>query len=297
MLLSVHSYKYQGFLNVSCGWRHIALPVATGISLLKHIKTLILLVCLFLIVTGCSANESKDYVGDVVDEYGKPISNVQIQVCYTGWKWKESGLIMDHLFCSKADLTDESGIYRIKFAAPKSAFLMARKTGWTQTRDFLAENNHVVLARMVDDRKRRLEQTLRKERENRKRNIGESDFEYYCRVIRTRADKVKLSYHDQQLQIFQTALNNDGLLLAVKGSYEAVKAMSHDLSVSPDVDGKRKSVKDFYTLPRKFYCDSDIFFIKSRSYIHPSLFQSVNKVNVRLASVYAAFTMSIWKEK
>ncbi len=280
----------QGRVRAS-GGRHETRPLRALIGATA------LLGCLLIVMTGCTGHDPATYTGKIVDEWEQPISGVEIKVCYVGWNWDEGGLTMDHSFCSETASSDEQGRYRIEFAAPPSAFLLARKPGWIQGESVLARNDHVVMIRMKDYLERQSERDARAEAEFRKRKPGESDHDYYCRVIRPRSGEVELDYHGQPLKIFQTLMNNGNLLFAAEGDYKAVSSMSGDVSVSVEMDGREVLADDFHAAPETVSCDNGIFYVQTHSPVSPSGLLSVDRVHLSLSSVHAGFMMEVWKEE
>ena len=266
----------------------------------KNIQITVLLAFALLFGVGCTSYETKQYEGKVVDEKGAPIQNVEVKLCYTGWDWDWSmqggfPLTMDHSFCSEPVTTDRVGNYKVVFAGPPSTFLIARHNDWIQVKSYLAKNNRVVMIRREEEVRRRTNQEAKQERAYRQRIMGESDTEYYCRVIRGRSRNIEISYHGRQVKIIQALMSNGHLLFAAKGVYDDVKSIAKETSISIDNAGKQILSDDFTTLHSSISCDKDIYFIEARSYSYTTNLNSIEEVNIILTKLQIGFSMDVWE--
>ncbi len=264
----------------------------------KNIQITILL-AFALFLGGCTSHEMKQYEGKVVDEQGKPIQNVDVKLCYIGWDWDWSmqggfPLIMGQSFCSEPVTTDQFGRYTVMFAGPPSTTLLARHHGWIQLKSYLANNNRVVMIRREAEIKRRTEQEVKQEKAYRQRRMGESNTEYYCRVIRGRASNIEISYHGRQVNIIQTLMSNGHLLFAAKGTYADIKSIAKETRISIDNAGKQLLSNDFTVLPASILCDKDIYFVEAKSSAYTMDLNSIKKVNVILSELQIGFSMDVW---
>ncbi len=249
-----------------------------------------------LLGLGCTANESKVYEGKVVDEVGRPISDVMVRVCYVGWGWSENGgVVWDKVYCSEAAVTNESGFYRVKFTAPSSAYLRARKAGWLQAEDFLAKEKRIVLTSTTDYLRRQMAKEEKKERDFRKRKPDESDTDYYCRVIAKRSGRVELIYHGRRVKILQILMHDDGLLFAVAGPYDRVQSIADEIIIRETVlSGGKPLVASFVAMPGNITCGSNIYFIHAEAHGVAHFPEYMDKVVASLPSIQAGFPMRIW---
>ena len=269
---------------------------------LKNIQMIILLTVALLFGVSCTDYATKQYEGKVVDEQGEPIQNVEVTLCYTGWDWDWSmpggfPLTMGKPFCSETVTTDRFGNYKATFAGPQSTVLYARHPEWVQTRSFLAKNNRVVMIRREEYNRRRADKEAKRENAFRRRVTGESDTEYYCRVIRQRSENIEMVYHGRRVKIFQTLMSNGHLLFAGKGVYDDIKAIAKEMSVSIDNAGEQLLSDDFTVLPDTISCGDDIYFIATKSYVYTTELNSGEKVNAILSGLRAGFPMYIWEQQ
>ncbi len=249
---------------------------------------------------GCTSYKAKLYEGKVVDEQGKPIENVEVRLCYTGWGWDWSmqggfPLIMGHPFCSEPVTTDRSGNYKVVFAGPPSTSLLARHHDWVQAKSYLAKNNRVVMIRREEEIRRRTEQEAEQERAFRQRITGETETEYYCRVIRRRSRDIEISYHGRRVKIIQALMSNGHLLFAARGVYDDVKSIAKETSISIDNAGEQLLSDDFRALPRSISCGKDFYFIEAKSYAYTTDLNSIEEVNVILPELQTGFSMDVWE--
>lgn len=258
-----------------------------------------MLLAFALFFGGCTSHEMKQYEGKVVDEQGEPVQNVEVRLCYTGWNWDWSmqggfPLIMGHSFCSKPVTTDQFGSYKVMFAGPPSTTLLARHHDWIQLKSYLAKNNRVVIIRREAENKRRTEQEAKQEKAHRQRLLGESDTEYYCRVIRGHSSNIEISYHGRQVKIIQALMSNGHLLFAAKGIYADIKSIAKETSISIDNAGKQLLSNDFTVLPANILCDKDIYFVEAKSSAYTTDLTSIKKVNITLSKLQVGFSMDVW---
>ncbi len=252
-----------------------------------------------LLGSACTSHDSRLYEGKVFDQQGKPVSDVTVRICYIGWGLGEAGgVIWDKVYCSETVVTDESGIYKVKFAAPPSAYLLARKKDWVQINNFLARDNRIILVQKKDYLRRQVEQEARKERIFLERKPNESNTEYYCRVIRKRSDKVTMNYRDHNVTFFQTLMHSGKPLLAIKGSYDLVKPIADELIIREGMtNGGKILYEKFIILPRNIACNKEIYFIQADTLKYPSLPDNMHKVEATVPGMHAGFSMNIWKQE
>ncbi len=283
MLLQSERARYT---NVSCGNKMIRD---------RNIVIKIVLAFILLLGVGCSSYESKLYKGKVVDEQGSPIQNVSIILCYTGWDWDWSmdggfPLTMGHPFCSDPVITDQNGNYSVFFAGPPSTFIHARHQYWVQTKGFLAKNNRVVLIHKQQHNKRLAEEGARKK----KRKLGETSIEYYCRVLRKQS-KIEVVYNGQRVKIVpEFLLSNGRLLFAVVGPYSSVKFLAEEITINKEIiAGNEVIVSDFVVLPKRERCGEKMFFIRSNVPYLPYSLGEMERVRLYVPSARAGFPMRI----
>lgn len=261
-------------------------------------------ICVFLVLTGCTSYDPKTYSGEVVDEQDSPIQGVEIILCYTGWDWDWSmaggfPLSMGIPHCSDAVLTDGQGRYRVEFAGPESTYIIARHKDWRQPRGFQADEGRVVLVRKDAYNQRAASQEAAKEREFRRRRSDESGVDYYCRVVRRRSGTVALDYHGQRIEVVQAILADRGnVIVGVTGAYEAVKALSGEVVIlGRALQDSRASIDRFDVLPEKDRCADNMYVIRSSGYSDPALLEGGDSVWVEVPSIRASFKAQVWNSE
>jgi len=265
----------------------------------------IISICLLLTVSACTSYDSKLYEGKVVDEQGSPIKDVSITLCYLGWDWDWSmpggfPLVMGKSFCSDTVLTDTFGQYKVVFSGPPSTFILANHKDWMQLKSFLASGSKVELIQKDVYNQRIANQEREKERAFRMRRQGESEIDYYCRVIQRRSDKVDLVYLGKRITITQTLLSNQGkVVFGVAGPYDIVQVLSGDIVLFAwPPDGRpRLLVKNFGTLSEKDMCGDSTYFIKSSDSTSPNVFNTASSIKMKIESVRAVFVTKVWNQE
>ncbi len=254
------------------------------------------------VAAGCNRYDPTLYQGRVTDRQGVGVADAEVRVCYVGWDfdWRMEGgfpLTMGSSFCSEPVSADRSGRYEVVFAAPDSAILLARKDGWVQVGDFLARDGHVVLERADEARRAEREQEREAEARFRLRRPGESDTDYYCRVVRKRSHKVDVVYQGIRITIVQAALEAEGgLLFAVAGPYGLLERLEQDLVITRSLGGAEGPLAaEFEVLPDTTACDRQMYFIRSVGAVDPSETEGPTSVHVEIPSHRAGFHMELWK--
>ncbi|GEM_PF-2152881 len=262
-------------------------------------------ICLLLSVVGCTSPDLMTYEGQVIDEQGNPVQGVSIELCYLGWGWDWSmagglPLVMGASYCSNPVITDKLGQYKVVFAGKPSTFVFARHKNWSQLNDVLATDGRVVLTR-TDLYNQRIERQEReKEKGFRKRKQGETETEYYCRVIQRRSDKVDLVYRGKRITITQSLLvNQDNVVFGVAGPYDIIQVLSGDIALLAQApDGRPRSlVKSFETLSEKDVCGDNTYFIISSARKSPNFFDTVSSIMMQVESVRAGFRTKVWNQE
>ncbi|HFD32624.1 MAG TPA: hypothetical protein ENJ28_07985 [Gammaproteobacteria bacterium] len=266
----------------------------------------LILVFLVLAGTSCTSYETKLYEGKVVDEQGDPIQNVSIKLCYVGlsWDWNMAGgfpLTLDHAYCSDSVVTDQSGDYKVVFAGPPSTFIIARHPDWVQTKNFLANDNRVVLVRRDINKQRIAKKEKEREKVFRQRKPHESVFEYYCRVIRKRSNEIEIIYHGYQIKVSDALLvHNDKAIFALYGPQDVVRDVAKEVVIGAiGLNDVQETTGNITVFPNTANCDSNTYFIVS--IIHdsrkPSISRNEDITKIEFPGIRAAFTMKIWKLK
>jgi len=146
-----------------------------------------------------------------------------------------------------------------------------------------------------------LDREREKEREAESRfgwkRVNESDTDYYCRVIGTRAHKPDFVYHRSRIKIVGSAMEGNGrILFAVAGPYDVVKRLERGLIITkPICDAGRPLVGGFKVLPDATVCGKPMYFIQSVDCIEPSTLEKASSVHVEIPSQRVGFAMKIWK--
>ncbi len=263
-----------------------------------------LVVILLLTGTGCGSYETRMYEGKVVDEEGLPINGVSITLCYVGWHWDWTmpggfPLTWDHLYCSDTETTDQLGNYRISFAGPPSTMIYARHEDWVQVKNFLTKNSRVVLVRREIYQQRRASQEEEKEKAFRQRKPGESGIEYYCRVVRPRANTIELRYHGQRVKVIQALLvESDKTIFAASAPYNTAQTMANEIIIGDiGLNGVRPVLDNFTVLSDRSNCGNNMRLIRSVHHDDRDLsaLHKTEKTNIEIPSLRAIFEMNVWR--
>lgn len=247
-------------------------------------------------MTGSACSyEPLTITGKVVDEFGHALIDVDVWACYSGWGWSEEGgyLVWDKNYCSETTQTNHDGLYVITFKGPTSSRLMARKDGWVQTQDYNTTHSSIVLTKSEDHSDRLRAESMQRELEHRQRLPGESETDYYCRVILPEIRSVNLSYQDEPLSITPALLKHDSqsdALFAIRGSSGAVKAFSYEmvLKINGETSDNNVLLKSVETS-----CRLDVHFIGVSI---PDLNAWTDaRVEILVPSISAMFDMHIWR--
>ncbi len=259
----------------------------------KIASTFRLFVALLFLMTGSAcSHEPQTITGKVVDESGAPLSDVKVVACYSGWGRSNGQLVWDKDYCSEAAQTDRDGSYVIHFKGPDSMRLRARKEGWVQTLSYNITHSRIVLASSEDHSARLKAAARQREQERRQRLPGESDADYYCRVIVPERRNVHLSYRDQPLVVMQTLLVQEArseALFAVRGSSGGAQAFAGEavIKVSGEATGSTLSLR-----PVETSCGADVHFIGVDG---PDLdARADTRVEILVPSISAMFGMHAW---
>ena len=184
------------------------------------------------------------------------------------------------------------------FAGPPSTFIHARHEEWVQTKSFLAKESRVVLVRRDIDHQRRASREEEREKTFRKRRSGESGVEYYCRVIRKRADAIELDYHGERVKVIQALLvESHKATFAVIGKYNTAQAMASELIMGDiGLNGVQTMPENFTVLSDKSNCDNNMYLIRSVHYDGNDLstLYKAERIDVEVPSLRAIFTMKLW---
>jgi hypothetical protein len=233
---------------------------------IKKLATNIKFACAFLfLMTGVAcSHDPLTITGRVVDESGNSLSDVSVWACYSGWGWGEGEagyLVWDKDYCSETTQTNHDGLYIITFKGPVSSRLRTKKDGWVQRQDFNTTHSRIVLTRSEDHSSRLRDEAQQRDLEHRQRRAGESETDYYCRVIFPEKQSVNLNYRDETLGITTTLLENSArseALFAVRGSFTAVNILSDELvvTINGEAPGSNVSFKRVETS-----CGLDVQFI------------------------------------
>jgi hypothetical protein len=242
-------------------------------------------------VPGCSS-ELRNITGRVVDESGHPMLEVAVTACYSGWGLSGGQLVWDKDYCSEPVLTSLDGLYVINFAGPEVMRLMAKKEGWVQTRDYNSRDPGIVLTRAEDYRARNKAEAGTRERKARRRSAGESDADYYCRVVLPEARPVVLKYQGESLSVTPSLLGSSDsreALFALRGSPRATRNFAGEVRLR--VNGR--SVNGKFSLgPAASACGSDIHFV--RAIMPNSVEGNGGQVEILVPGISAMLDMQIW---
>ncbi len=270
----------------------------------RHEKYRRFILCLFVLVgAGCTSYESKLYEGKAVDEQGAPIQNISIILCYVGWDWDwtMSGgfpLIMGQPFCSDPVVTDQFGNYKVDFGGPPSTIIIARHPDWIQTRSFLAKGNRVVLVRRETYQQRHAREEEQREEAFQQRKPGESGFEYYCRVVKNRSNKIELIYHGQRVKFLDNLLIDDGkAIFALTGPYDAVRDIAKELIIGEvGLNGVKPSLDNFVVFPETTNCGNETYFIGSMGDGSGDFYalRNADSTKIEVIGLQAVFAMKVW---
>lgn len=234
--------------------------------------------------------------GQVVDESGNALDNVHVWACYSGWGWSEEAgyLVWDKNYCSEPTQTNHDGLYTITFRGPTSSRLRAKKDGYVQTQDFNTKDSHLVLTRNKVHQSRRRAEAKQRDLEKRLWRPGESETDYYCRVIIPDFTPVNLKYKNDVISITPVLLEHDSqsnTIFSVNGLSGDIQQFSREIVIK--VNGATLN-SNFSVLPVETACGPDVHFI--RVDIPDFNGWSKNEVEILVPSSNAAFDMQIWND-
>lgn len=264
---------------------------------IKKLATNIKFACAFLfLMTGVAcSHDPLTITGRVVDESGNSLSAVSVWACYSEWGWGEAGyLVWDKDNCSETTQTNHDGLYIITFKGPVSSRLRARKEGWVQTQDYNTTHSSIVLTKSEDHRSKLRAESMQRELEHWQRLPGESETDYYCRVVLPETRSVNLNYQGGPLSITPALLKHDSqsdAIFAIRGSSAAVKAFSSEIvlqvnGATSDNNALFKSVETS--------CGLDVHFVGVSI---PDLNASTDgQIEILVPSISAMFDMNIWRD-
>lgn len=235
----------------------------------KKLPRNISLIALLFLVLSCTAcgYDPLTITGTVVDEEGNALSGVSVWACYSGWGWsKEAGyLVWDKETCSETVQTNAEGLYSISFEGPDSSRLRVRKEGWIQSSDYNPGDSRIIMTRSEDYSARLRDSAKRRDEQRSRRKDAESDTNYYCRVVQSKASPVRLHYMDEILVISPRVLENENKTMAmfsVEGSSRAVSAFAGELKFL--VNGKSQDLS-FSTYAGGPDCAENLSFVEFKS--------------------------------
>ena len=245
---------------------------------------------MLLLLTGCTG-KSHTITGTVVDESGTPLSQATVTACYLGWGWSQQQLVWDKRYCSDPYQTSHSGTYTIVFRGPAHMTLHATKKNWLQVQDFNSTNSQIVLSSNARRNAQFRAQQQKLESEFRARQPGESDADYYCRVITQRSSSIRLNYQGETLSLTQTVMElqrGGDLLFALFGSREAAGAFVEEVEF---VISGEPSGGIFELRPASPMCDVDTHIIQASSQDGAAI---IDHIELLVPSIHAGWDMEIW---
>ncbi len=125
------------------------------------------------------------------------------------------------------------------------------------------------------------------------RKTGESDVDYYCRIIR-KGSKIELFYHGHRIKIVQEVLLGEQLLFAVVAPYGLVNKIADEFVIKePIITGNETLVTEFVALPDNVICGKKMYFISSKAYNLPSSLKYLSKVAGKIPSINVGFEFNI----
>jgi len=125
------------------------------------------------------------------------------------------------------------------------------------------------------------------------RKTGESDIDYYCRVIRKRP-KMELLYHGYRIKIVPEILVGNHLLFAISAPYDLVKEIASEIVVREEIiKGNKKLVTEFIALPDNVRCGNAMYFISSIENNLASSLVYTNRVHGDIPSISVGFTFNV----
>lgn len=264
---------------------------------IKRLFTNIKFACTFLfLITGVAcSHDPLTITGKVVDESDNSLSDVSVWACYSGWGWGEANyLVWDKDYCSETTQTNQEGLYSITFKGPVSSRLRARKDGWVQTQDYNTTHSRIVLIKREDYSSKLRAEAIQREQKHQQRLPGESDTDYYCRVVLPEIQSVNLNYQNESLSISPALLKleteNDALF-TIHGSPQAVKAFSSEmvLKINGETQDSNMSLK-----PVETSCELNVYFLEVNTTELSALAET--SIEILIPSISAMFEMYIWSQ-
>jgi hypothetical protein len=243
-----------------------------------------------LLLTSCMS-ESRIITGTVVDESGTPLNLAIVTVCYLGWGWSREQLVWDKRYCSDPHQTNEAGTYSIVFKGPEHMTLHATKEGWLQLQDFNNTNPQIVLTSNERRNAQFRAQQQKLESEFRTRKPGESDADYYCRVVSQRAPSLSLLYRGESISISQVVMeigSGGEALFALRGSTEAASAFVAEVQF---VIAGKPTGGDFEIRTDPSSCEPDMRLVQAT----PKSASMTTHIELLVPSARAGWGMEIWR--
>jgi hypothetical protein len=220
-------------------------------------------VLLCLLTCSACSNETKTISGKVADESGNALNDVTVWACHSGWGWGEEGyLVWDKNYCSETTQTKSDGSYVITFKGPVSSYLRATKQGWVQTRDFNTTQTNIVLTSSEDYSARLRAKASKRDQEHHQRQDGETETDYYCRVIFPEFRPVTLGYPEGSIAITPAFLMREdrvSALFAVQSSSANINGFAREAILKLNDETRGNS---FSITVGESGCDRDVNFLE-----------------------------------
>lgn len=159
--------------------------------------------------------------------------------------------------------------------------------GYVAYDNYQDKKNTLLHQQRVEAEKKREEDSLPY------RKTGESDVDYYCRVI-LKSSKIELFYHGYRIKIVQEILLGNRLLFAIAAPYDLAKEVASEIVAKEEIiKGNKKLLTKFIALPDNVSCGNGMYFISSIENNLPSSLLYMKKVHGEIPSVGVGFTFNV----
>lgn len=160
-------------------------------------------------------------------------------------------------------------------------------SGYGLLENYRDKKNSLLQQQILKDEKKRKEDALPYPK------TGESDVDYYCRVIR-KGSKIELFYQGHRIKIVQEILLSDQLLFAVAAPYDLVNEIAREIIIREQIiAGNKNLATEFIALPDNVICDKKMYFISSKADNLPPSLNNMKKVHGSIPSISIGFDFNI----
>jgi len=159
--------------------------------------------------------------------------------------------------------------------------------GYVAYDNYQDKKNVLLHQQIVNAENKRKEDSLAHQK------TGESDVDYYCRVILNDSN-IELSYHGYRINIIPELLLGKRLLFAIAAPYDLAEEVASEIVVRKEINqGNEKLVTEFVALPKNVSCGNGLYIIGSTEVNLPSSLLNMQKVHGDIPSMHVGFTFNV----